>query len=655
MSFDKEKEQLLMALDLARIGFYDWDVIGNLIYFNTYMLQDWGIENNPPTTLQDAVSSIHPEDQERVSQLVNDALEQRVPYATEYRVLRPDGSIAWMEVKGIVRFNENNSPVRFFGTCINITERKEKAKLLEESEAMIRTFADTMPQMAFIADPTGAITYFNKRWYDYVSTEGTEGWGWKDQPIHHPDDLERTIAIWKDCLATGTPYETDYRLRRHDGQYRWHLGRALPHRNKDGEIIRWCGTNTDIHEERMAFERNRILFDFGVALSRGLSIQEISESILVEGKKILQNIAGLVIVKEEDSFSISAKMNIPDEYTNDKAFFDRVIRLPAKSALFESKNFFLGTQEELLTEFPDYESALKHINAKALVALPLRLQGKAIASVAYFLGEEVQFSTELQRFFESLATQAAVAIDRAMLYEKQLVQKNELEVALSARDEFFSIASHELKTPLTSMRINGQLLLRNHARDPLSLTSEKALNFIKQNDKGVSRLVRLVDDMLDISRIQTGRLPLRPETFDLFELMKDVLSRAAATTEAKLTLTPAAAIYGLWDKLRLEQVLTNLLSNAIRYGNGNPVQAEIRVRSSTVLITIQDSGIGIPDELIHSIFNRYERGPSGDVHGLGLGLYITKQIVESHSGKIWVESQVGLGSTFFVELPHQLK
>ena len=650
MNFDKEKEQLHLALDLARIGFYDWNVPENTIVYNKYMLEDWGIPDGRGMTLQDAVKHIHPDDQDRVNQLVNDALENRTIYSTEYRVVRPDGSIVWMDVNGLVEFNDNNEPIRFFGTSINITESKEKALLLAESEAMIRTFADTMPQMAFIADATGAITYFNQRWYDYVSADGTEGWGWKDKLIHHPDDLERTVETWNHSIATGAPYEIDYRLLRHDGEYRWHLGRALPHRNKVGEIIGWCGTNTDIHEERLALERNRVLYDFGLALSKGMNPDEIAALILNEGKKILHNVAGIVLLKNGNDFKIAANDNIPEEYLRDRRYLDIGIRFPAKSALFEGRSYFLGNLKDFLNEFPAYKVATQKMNAKAVVALPLLIQGKAIASVAYYLGSETTFSTDLKLLFESLASQAAVAVDRGLLFEQQLLQKEELEDALKVRDEFLSMASHELKTPLTAIRLNCQLVSKR-LKTPESLSNEKILSFTQQNDRSVSKLVRLVDDMLDISRMRTGVMNLKKESFDLCELIKEVIQNLSSSGKAQISLELCDLPLVNWDRLRMEQVISNLVSNAIRYGKDKSIEIKTQLNESSILLSVKDHGIGIPSELLSVIFERYTRGPSDDKQGLGLGLYISKQIIEIHNGKIWGESSLGGGSTFYVSLP----
>ncbi|RYZ72293.1 MAG: PAS domain S-box protein, partial [Proteobacteria bacterium] len=125
-------------------------------------------------------------------------------------------------------------------------ERKDKKR-----EIPLQQIIDALPQMIFQADANGDILAYNRRWYDYIGDlDLTEGWGWKDKPIHHPEDLDRTVARWKHSVTTVEPYEIEYRLRRHDGEYRWHLGRAMPIKKSTGEVLMWIGTNTDIHDQK---------------------------------------------------------------------------------------------------------------------------------------------------------------------------------------------------------------------------------------------------------------------------------------------------------------------------------------------------------------------------------------------------------------------
>lgn len=651
MHLEALNEQLIMALNLARIGFYDWKVKENQITFSKHMLADWGIENPESTPLEDVLKYIHSEDRDRVTQLINEAMAEHKKYSTEYRVVRPDGEIVWVEVNGIIQYDENDLPTRFFGTSINITERKLREAALAENERMIRTFLDSMPQMSFIADAEGNILHYNQRWYDYVNLSGAEGQGWKDKPIHHPDDLERTIATWSECVRTGTPYEITYRLKRYDGAFRWHLGRAFPVRDSSGKISRWYGTNTDIHNEKITIERNEILYKLGLRLSQGLSSLEVAEMILDEGKSILNASGGIVLFREEENYRILTSRNVSRKFLTDMKMLSVNTRMPARTALFNGSHIFLSGLRELHSQFPEFRPVSEEHGIRSVVALPLMSKGFAVASVAFYMEEELEFTDDVKRFLELLANQCGIAIDRAFLTEKQEFQKTELKAAVAARDEFFSIASHELKTPLTSLKLNSQVLRKKALSQSWQLPEKAISSFLDSNERSVSKLVRLVDDMLDISRIRTGKISISREEFDLNELVSELLQTKHQESKVPITYAGQGPLVGKWDRLRIEQVISNLVSNALRYGQNKPIALKLVRKNDSVLISVKDSGVGIPQSIQESIFQKYDRGNSTDVQGLGLGLYISRHIVDAHNGDIWVQSTPGEGSEFFVSLP----
>lgn len=234
----------------------------------------------------------------------------------------------------------------------------------------------------------------------------------------------------------------------------------------------------------------------------------------------------------------------------------------------------------------------------------------------------------------------------------------DLRKAVTARDEFLSIASHELKTPLTSLRLNAQMMKR--VVDKIeTVDAEKFEKFVEQVDKQTLRLNRLVEDMLDISRIQSGKLTVRKSRINLNELLGEMKTRFdeefCSKTGQELTVHIQEEIFGDWDRFRLEQVVSNLLTNALRYGEHRPVSISAYVKDQDVIISVMDQGIGISKENMEIIFNRFERAgiSPNEISGLGLGLFITRQIVTAHQGEIWVESEVGKGSTFYVRLPLQ--
>jgi signal transduction histidine kinase len=274
---------------------------------------------------------------------------------------------------------------------------------------------------------------------------------------------------------------------------------------------------------------------------------------------------------------------------------------------------------------------------------------------------------ELRRANEMLelkVVERTAEIERLLVSERTARKAAETEAARSAllftqaqeairlRDDFLSIASHELNTPLHSLQLAVQAASRGAALlSPDEMT--RALTLVARQSK---RLVGLVDALLDVSRIAEGRLNLHLESVNLVDVVKDMaeqLSEELARAKCKLTVrVPDQPVLGRWDRLRLEQVVANLLSNAAKFGRGEPVQIAVEKVDDTARLLVEDYGIGIPPECLSQIFERFERAVSSRQYGgLGLGLYIVRAIVEAMGGTVRAQSTVGAGSTFVIELP----
>jgi signal transduction histidine kinase len=216
-----------------------------------------------------------------------------------------------------------------------------------------------------------------------------------------------------------------------------------------------------------------------------------------------------------------------------------------------------------------------------------------------------------------------------------------------------SIASHELKTPVTTLRLRLDHLLRTVHRTP-DAAPERLTRGLEAAVAQVEKLVRLIEELLDVSRIAAGRLELDLERFDLCDLVRDAIERSrdqAAAVGCSIDADLACPAVGEWDRLRLDQVVTNLLTNALKYGQGKPIRVSLRTEGGRVRLDVTDRGMGIDKKDQRRIFERFERAAGQSSGGLGLGLYIVRQIVEAHGGSIDVESTPGAGATFTVELP----
>ncbi|WP_445178452.1 hybrid sensor histidine kinase/response regulator [Pseudomonas sp. McL0111] len=243
----------------------------------------------------------------------------------------------------------------------------------------------------------------------------------------------------------------------------------------------------------------------------------------------------------------------------------------------------------------------------------------------------------------------------ALLEQLQSTQL-ELEQAVRMRDDFMSIVAHEVRTPLNGLILETQLRKMHLARDnAAAFTLDKMHAMVDRDERQIKSLIRLIEDMLDVSRIRTGKLSIRPNRFDLVKLVSTLLQNFAQQMEAaetEVSFTAPEPVEGNWDEFRIEQVVTNLLTNALRYGGRNPVQVRVYRESNEARVEVQDHGIGISEENQKRIFQQFERVSAKTVvAGLGLGLFISEQIVAAHGGSIVVESEINEGALFRVCLP----
>ncbi|WPU65703.1 PAS domain-containing sensor histidine kinase [Peredibacter starrii] len=554
-----------------------------------------------------------------------EAFAERLPYLE--RVLRgeklkffsylPHKTLGRREVEQIYHpdIKEDGSIRGFIVMVRDITDQRRAERVAQESEARFRGLTEVMPQIVWITDDEGKAIFFNNNFSRVTNTrmEDNLGNGWVNSV--HPEDRVNLILQWGESIKHGSPFEADYRIRMADGSYRWHVARGIPIKNEKGKVERWAGTTTDIEDQKNA----RVLAD---------KERERIYSLFMQAPVLI------------------AVMNGPDhifEMINPAGIKNlggkQVIGLPLKDALPE---FIPQGFVKLMDEI--------YFSGKGMFfpARELHIQN----------ADGTKIETYQDLFYEPIKDENGLTtgiLSMAVDVTEQVKALKNMEEALKSRDQFLSIASHELKTPLTSLKLQSQLTLRMLEKNNEIPTERQKLQALQQSDL-VTKLTRLIDDMLDVSRIRTGKLNLEKGQHEIGDIVREVVFRMGLLFEAAGIPLPAvkadSKMSGLWDRFRLEQVIGNLLTNAIRYGKGRPIEILIEKKGTMASVSVTDQGYGIDKVDLERIFGRFERAShSAEVSGLGLGLFISKEIIESHHGKIFVTSRLGHGSTFTFEIP----
>ncbi|MGQ0508380.1 MAG: ATP-binding protein [Myxococcaceae bacterium] len=412
-------------------------------------------------------------------------------------------------------------------------------------------------------------------------------------------------------------------------------------------------------EEKLARARIKLLADASKLLSQSLDYEQTMATLTQLMVPERADWCAVDIVTNEGEVRRLAVAH-PDRERAALAF-DYQRRYPVK--LMEGDGIgqvILTGQSVLMSEVPlssldaiadpTRRAYVRKLGIHSFVCVPLTSRNKVLGALTLaYADSERRYGDADLALAEDLANRAASALDNALLYR-------EAQAAVQARDSFLSVASHELNTPLTSIKLNFESLGRALSQlAPEHLAPLKADTKLQAVERQLSRLTGLVRDLLDVSRITTGVMKLEPAPVEFISLVREVVARStddALRAGSIVHLDAQGTATGMWDRLRLDQVVTNLLSNAIKYGHGKPVSVSVRQTKDEVLLIIRDQGIGIAEVDRQRLFQRFERvADARHYSGWGLGLWIVKQVLDAMGGTVEVESSPGKGSAFTVHLP----
>lgn len=611
---------------------------------------------------------IHPDDVEDTKKTMANLNAGEVLIHFENRVRHKNGTYKTLEWT-INAEPENNS---FYAMARDITVRKNETEALQK-------IIDSIPQQIWSATPTGEIDYLSERFLDYASTDNLNDLlGWKWLSILHPEDVDRVKEDWGFCIQNGLCFSTEYRFKTKSGVYHWLLVQSNPLLDENGKIIKYYGTCTDIEkeknqlnraeEERMDLIREQAVLkerEYYLGMSNFLGEATKILATSLDYHQALDNLThflipryadwgGITVITREGNWErISALHKDPEKH---KILVDNLEGLPkAVELIMENKRSLFRpqvTEDIVYSDSKDKhvaEIALK-LGIKSSMIVPIIHRDKVLGSITLIKStDESPFTGDDLSLIEELARRVGTSIENAFLYEAA-------KEAIESRDNFISMASHELKTPLSSLKLQLQMTQRNiHPETGETIPATKLMQALDNSSDYVNKLNALVEDLLDVTRIESGRLQYHFETIDLTELAKNMVDKfrpQMQTMGSTLSFETSGPIMIKGDSHRLEQVIVNLLTNAGKYGSKKPVNVKLRVSGKEAIIDVIDHGIGIPKQKLASVFNRFERvEEKGEIGGLGLGLFISKEIVKAHHGRIFVESTPGMGSTFSVHLP----
>lgn len=533
-------------------------------------------------------------------------------------------------------------------------QRLGPAKLIDEKNNVLAAIIEGSEDAIISKTLDGIITTWNRaasRIFGYTEAEMIGQSITKLIPSHRMEEEGKIISN----IRAGNRVDHFETTRLHKLGYELDISLTIsPIKDLDGTVIGASKIARDITEEKRAKElinqqvkKLEILNSIGKLISEKMDVEFILQKVTDATTQIVGAAFGAffynTINEAGESFMLYTLSGAPREA------FDK-LGMPRNTAVFDPT--FKGERVVRVDDItkdprygknsPHFGMPKGHLPVVSYLAVPVvSTTGNVLGGLFFGHPEPGRFKVEHEDLVVSLASQASVALDNSKLFEevKDLSRK---------KDEFIALATHELKTPLTTMSGYMQLLQKK-------VSDEKNTVFINKAINQLAKLHTLITDLFDIAKIQAGKLQLNKEQIELTGFLEEIIESLQATSSThKLNYSYEKPIWIKGDKIRLEQVVANLVGNAIKYSpKADQVEIEVKLKDNEAIVAVKDKGLGISKENLQNIFSQFYRveGVNSNISGLGLGLYISKEIIERHQGHITVESEYKQGSVFSFRLP----
>ncbi len=564
------------------------------------------------------------------AEAVDNASREDIPESREGESLLPANSTLTSVETPLVALTKNQDNQPFSEQQADLMEVATIQEALRRSEERYRSLVEATTQIIWDTNAEGEFITSQPKWAAFTgqSYEEYQGWGWLK--AIHPEDQAMTTRVWKEALANRSLYEIEYRVRRYDGQYRYLNGRAVPIVDADGKVREWVGVNTDLTESKQmqAAREREALLQADQALAQAETARAQLQAVFMQAPAAIASFRGknhlietvnplylklvgqasLVGKTVREAFSDSESQSLfellDQVYSSGEPFIGREMRLFNGNNCSDQEGFWNVVYQPLRDSEGEVYGIMTH---------------------AVEVTEQVRSRQEIEKKAEELA------------HLTQSLKRSNQDL-----DQFAYVTSHDLKAPLRAIA-NLSEWIEEDLADTLTEDSREHLYLMR---KRVHRMGALIDGILQYSR--AGRVQ-QLETVNVGTLLFDLIELLSPPPEIVITVEPGMPRFKT-EKILLEQVFMNLLNNAIKYLQSSAPKILVSVTDAGKYyqFAVQDNGLGIAPEFHNKIWGIFQRLEARDkVEGTGVGLSIVKKIVESRGGRVWVESELGAGATFY--------
>ena len=618
------EERLRISQNYANIGTWDWNIRTGELFWSQRIAPLFGYPDGKlETTYENFLNAVHPDDRQAVVDAVRACVEDGVKYGIEHRCVWPDGTIRWLQETGDVVRDRDGKPWHMLGVVQDITDRKKAEAALEKERALLEE-AQRIAQLGnweIVANNStlhwspAVFGIFGLDPETYTPT--LEGF----HRAVHPDDRALVRSAIDQANETGH-YDVVHRIVRPDGEVRHVHERARIEFDADGRPLIRRGVVQDVTAMKRA--------------EAALQALNLRQNQQLEAAHCLRDVT---------------KHTLNDTLSEQEMLEACIDRVQSGGVLMTGSSLRIthGGRSVVTSEFRETPCRL---------AISIPFFEVAGARIEAFLpddrrdGAEPKFTTGQEELLRDIARQIGQALIRRDDRRALLLAKDEAEAANRAKSDFLSSMSHELRTPLNAILGFAQVL-------EIDELTEDQLDSVQTIRRSGQHLLQLINEVLDLARIEAGKLDLSIESVDLADILNGCVSLIGPLAEGRdVTLTvergPGAGAVRA-DSTRLKQVLVNLMSNAVKYNRqgGSVAVRSALTPSGRVRITVADTGEGIPTERLGQLFTPFSRlgAEATEIEGTGIGLVISKRLIEAMDGQIGVETRTGAGSTFWIELP----